>query len=79
MILVSVALTKQIAPGYSADPDSTTDRPPVRRELRDMRDNHQKEWTLFLLGLEKFQDTDESHPLSWFQIAGTLLENSHLL
>ncbi|KAF2865458.1 hypothetical protein BDV95DRAFT_632307 [Massariosphaeria phaeospora] len=44
-------------------------RPPVRRELRDMKRNHPKEWTLFLLGLEKFQNTDESHPLSWFQIA----------
>lgn len=37
-----------------------------------MKLNYPKEWALLLLGLEKFKDTDESHPLSWFQIAGTL-------
>ena len=35
-----------------------------------MRKNYPKEWTLFLLGLERFQNTDEKHPLSYFQIAG---------
>lgn len=40
-----------------------------------MKRNHPKEWALFLLGLEKFKDTDESHPLSWFQIAGTLMQD----
>ncbi|KAF4773968.1 hypothetical protein HER10_EVM0007266 [Colletotrichum scovillei] len=44
--------------------------PPMRLELRDMANNHQEQWTLFLLGLERFQKVDEKEPLSYFQIAG---------
>ncbi|KAK0377149.1 hypothetical protein CLIM01_05497 [Colletotrichum limetticola] len=44
--------------------------PPMRLELRDMATNHSDQWTLFLLGLERFQKVDEKEPLSYFQIAG---------
>ncbi|KAI3547653.1 hypothetical protein CSPX01_03656 [Colletotrichum filicis] len=46
--------------------------PPMRLELRDMATNHSDQWTLFLLGLERFQKVDEKEPLSYFQIAGSI-------
>ncbi|KAK2038005.1 Di-copper centre-containing protein [Colletotrichum somersetense] len=45
--------------------------PPVRMEVRDMIKDHPDQWNLFLLGLERFQNSvDETMPLSWYEIAG---------
>ncbi|KAK1596707.1 uncharacterized protein LY79DRAFT_667261 [Colletotrichum navitas] len=45
--------------------------PPVRMEVRDMIKDHPDQWNLFLLGMERFQNSvDETMPLSWFEIAG---------
>ncbi|KXH27737.1 hypothetical protein CSIM01_11574 [Colletotrichum simmondsii] len=44
--------------------------PPVRLELRDMAKHQPDQFTLFLLGLERFKNVPEDQPLSYFQIAG---------
>ncbi|KAK1988373.1 hypothetical protein LZ30DRAFT_699367 [Colletotrichum cereale] len=45
--------------------------PPVRMEVRDMIKDHPDQWNLFLLGMERFQNSvDETMPLSYFEIAG---------
>ncbi|GKT56388.1 tyrosinase precursor [Colletotrichum tofieldiae] len=44
--------------------------PPVRMEVRDMIKDHPDQWNLYLLGLERFQNSvDEELPLSYFEIA----------
>ena len=40
-----------------------------RQEIRTMLQD-QDLFTLYILGLERFQQVDESDPLSWYQIAG---------
>ncbi|KAK1472444.1 hypothetical protein CCUS01_05828 [Colletotrichum cuscutae] len=46
-------------------------KPPVRMEVRDMIKDHPDQWNLYLLGLERFQNSvPESAPLSFFEIAG---------
>ncbi|KAG7079931.1 Tyrosinase [Colletotrichum scovillei] len=46
-------------------------KPPVRMEVRDMIKDHPDQWNLYLLGLERFQNSvTESAPLSFFEIAG---------
>ncbi len=42
---------------------------PVRPELREMQQDQDK-WTLYTLGLSMMQYTEQSQPLSWYQIAG---------
>ncbi|KAK2011866.1 Di-copper centre-containing protein [Colletotrichum eremochloae] len=45
--------------------------PPVRMEVRDMMKDHPDQWNLYLLGMERFQNSvDETMPLSYFEIAG---------
>ncbi|TQN70844.1 Tyrosinase [Colletotrichum shisoi] len=45
--------------------------PPVRLEVRDVIKDHPDQWNLYLLGLERFQNSvDEKLPLSYFEIAG---------
>jgi len=41
----------------------------ARQEIRTMLQD-QDLFTLYVLGLERFQQVDESDPLSWYQIAG---------
>ncbi len=43
---------------------------PARVEIRALQQDEDK-WTLYLLGLSMMQYTDQSQPLSWYQIAGT--------
>jgi tyrosinase len=43
--------------------------PVARQEIRIMLQD-QDLFTLYILGLERFQQVDESDPLSWYQIAG---------
>jgi tyrosinase len=43
--------------------------PVARQEIRTMLQD-QDLFTLYVLGLERFQGVDESDPLSWYQIAG---------
>ncbi|KAF7532664.1 hypothetical protein G7054_g7781 [Neopestalotiopsis clavispora] len=51
-------------------PDDTA-RPPARLEVRDMIKNQPDQWNLYLLGLERFQNSvAENAPLSYFQISG---------
>lgn len=46
-------------------------KPPVRIEVRDMIKDHPDQWNLYLLGLERFQNSvKEDSPLSFFEIAG---------
>lgn len=49
-----------------ADPDSDL---PLRQEIRDL-ENDTDQWTLYLLGLSMMQFTNQSDPLSWYQITG---------
>jgi tyrosinase len=43
--------------------------PPVRKEIRELQQDAAA-WTLYLLGLDSMQFTDQHDPLSWYQIAG---------
>lgn len=47
---------------------------PVRREIREMEKNEDL-WTLYLLGLDFMQATQQEDPASWYKIMGEL---SHL-
>ncbi|ETS78584.1 hypothetical protein PFICI_10646 [Pestalotiopsis fici W106-1] len=51
-------------------PDDSA-KPPARLEVRDMIKNQPDQWNLYLLGLERFQNSvAENAPLSYFQISG---------
>ncbi|KAB8292555.1 hypothetical protein EYC80_008264 [Monilinia laxa] len=43
---------------------------PLRREIRDLQRNFPDQWTLYILGLQAFQQLDEKSDLSWYGIAG---------
>ncbi|EMR83072.1 putative tyrosinase precursor protein [Botrytis cinerea BcDW1] len=43
---------------------------PLRREIRDLQHNFPDQWTLYILGLQAFQQLDEKSDLSWYGIAG---------
>lgn len=45
---------------------------PARQEIRQMEKNTDM-WTLYILGLNMMQYTDQSHLLSYYQIAGQSL------
>jgi tyrosinase len=45
---------------------------PLRHEIRDL-ENNRDQWTLYLLGLSMMQYTNQSDPLSWYQITGNRL------
>lgn len=49
---------------------------PVRLEIRDMMADSFK-WDLFVLALSMFQATSQDDPMSWYQVAGTLLRLYH--
>ncbi|OIW34914.1 Di-copper centre-containing protein [Coniochaeta ligniaria NRRL 30616] len=42
---------------------------PLRQEIRNLEQNRDQ-WTLYLLGLSMMQYTNQSDPLSWYQITG---------
>ncbi|RAL58966.1 hypothetical protein DID88_009257 [Monilinia fructigena] len=42
----------------------------LRREIRDLQHNFPDQWTLYILGLQSFQQLDEKSDLSWYGIAG---------
>lgn len=44
---------------------------PLRREVREM-ETDDKTWTLYILGLDMMQYTDQDYPYSWYQITGRL-------
>ena len=45
---------------------------PVRREIRDLeKDQHL--WTLYLLGLDYMQSSEQDDPMSWYKIMGKLV------
>ncbi|KAM3065503.1 hypothetical protein ACMFMF_010988 [Clarireedia jacksonii] len=43
---------------------------PLRLEIRDLQRNHPDQWTLYILGLQAFQQLDEKSDLSYYGIAG---------
>lgn len=43
---------------------------PLRREIRDLQRNFPDQWTLYILGLQAFQQLDQKSDLSWYGIAG---------
>jgi tyrosinase len=43
----------------------------VRQEIRDLKNNHPDQWALYILGLRKFYNSNQSNPLSLYEIAGT--------
>ncbi|KAF7890194.1 hypothetical protein EAF00_008509 [Botryotinia globosa] len=43
---------------------------PLRREIRDLQRNFPDQWTLYILGLQSFQQLDQKSDLSWYGIAG---------
>jgi len=45
---------------------------PLRQEIRTL-EKDSDQWTLYLLGLSKMQYTNQSDPLSWYQITGVPL------
>lgn len=45
---------------------------PLRQEFRTLEQNRDQ-WTLYLLGLSMMQFTNQSDPLSWYQITGMAL------
>ncbi len=45
---------------------------PVRPEIRQLEQNSFA-WTLYILGLDMMQATNQKDPLSWYQIAGKFL------
>jgi hypothetical protein len=54
----------------------------LRLELRDLQRNHPDQWTLYILGIQAFQQLDEKTDLSYYGIAGMfvlLLADSYLL
>jgi tyrosinase len=42
---------------------------PLRREVRDLENNHPDQWNLYLLGLDALQQTDQNDPLSFYGLA----------
>ncbi|KAH7379109.1 hypothetical protein DE146DRAFT_761311 [Phaeosphaeria sp. MPI-PUGE-AT-0046c] len=46
---------------------------PVRREVRDLRDNYPEQWNLYLLALTDLQWADQSDPLSYYSLASKLI------
>ena len=50
---------------------------PVRKEIREL-EKDKDTWTLYLLALEAMQNTDQTDPLSWYNIAGKPLFMSSL-
>jgi tyrosinase len=51
----------------SADPDIST---AIRHEIRSLEQDNIT-WTLYILGLDMLQYTNQTEMLSWYQIAGT--------
>jgi tyrosinase len=43
---------------------------PIRREIRDLKENFPEQFNLFILGLRSFQLSDQSDPESFYEIAG---------
>ncbi|QSZ31852.1 hypothetical protein DSL72_001421 [Monilinia vaccinii-corymbosi] len=43
---------------------------PLRREIRDLQRNFPDQWTLYILGLQAFQQLDEKDDLSYYGICG---------
>jgi tyrosinase len=41
----------------------------MRREVRDLKDNHPDQWNLYLLGLDALQQADQNDPLSYYGLA----------
>lgn len=46
---------------------------PVRREIREMEID-QDLWTLYLLGLDLMQATQQEDPTSWYKVMGKLVQ-----
>ncbi|CBX95782.1 similar to tyrosinase [Plenodomus lingam JN3] len=42
----------------------------VRREIRDLKENHADQWNLYLLALERLQGSDQEDPYSYYGLAG---------
>jgi hypothetical protein len=42
---------------------------PVRREIRDLKENYPEQWVLYLLGLSSLQWLDQNDPLSYYGLA----------
>lgn len=45
-----------------------------RLEIRDLEKNYPDQWNVYLLGLQRFQSISQDDKLSYFQIAGRLLQ-----
>lgn len=50
---------------------------PQRLEIREMEKDAHK-WDLFILSLSMFQYVSQSDPMSWYQVAGTFHQSSHI-
>ncbi|KAF2636144.1 Di-copper centre-containing protein [Massarina eburnea CBS 473.64] len=44
--------------------------PYIRREIHDLKNNNPESWSLYILGLHAFHQTDQNDPLSYYQISG---------
>ncbi|KAJ8061925.1 hypothetical protein OCU04_009712 [Sclerotinia nivalis] len=64
------ALNYPIIGPPKASPAPADGSVPLRREIRDLQRNFPDQWTLYILGLQAFQQLDEKSDLSWYGIAG---------
>lgn len=58
--------------------DATTGARPFRYEINEFA-QHGPAWDLFILALQRFQSTNETDPLSYFQVAGKLFAKPRLV
>ena len=52
---------------------TVADHVPIRREVRDLKDNYPAEWNLYLLGLRALFNINQSDPISYVGISGMFL------
>ncbi|PSN59540.1 Di-copper centre-containing protein [Corynespora cassiicola Philippines] len=50
--------------------EGVADHVPIRREVRDLKDNYPAEWNLYLLGLRALFNINQSDPISYVGISG---------
>jgi tyrosinase len=47
---------------------------PLRREVRDLKDNYPDQWNLYILALEAMQMTDPQDESSYYAVAGKFIK-----
>ena len=66
---INTIIKRQSSTPYATTGIPTSGPPPLRLEIRELEQDPIT-WTLYLLGLDLLQITDQTQMLSWYQIAG---------